>query len=323
MELISGQPATLAVLDSDGRVAAGVKLVLSSGEVVATDESGRAHFLAPPDAGVMFARIVGSEVREAVRETADVLPRDADAARGSQIVATPKLVSLQSQIVIRGRGFQGDADRNRVTLSGKNVLVLASSPVELILAPPVNFDPGTAAFTVGRGANQTSAEVTLVQIVPSNSGDQQIQRGKKVRILLRVQGTSEPVQLEVRNLSPQIVQLPHGDELSVRTSGGPDNSAAVEIKGKSAGAFSFSVSLENNMPGTNVPVARDFLATAQKIAPADATKRIRHMLKNLRGGNANAAAARKELRKIPESAGAGDFQALMRAAGRALGGDPE
>lgn len=317
MELIAGQPATLAVLDSNGHVAAGVRLVLSNGELVTTDESGRAHFLAPPDGGVMLARIVGGEIREAT----DVLPRDADAAGGLQITSLPKLASLQDRIVVRGSGFQGDADRNRVSLSGRGVLVLASSPMELILAPLANFAPGAAAITVGQGAGQTSAEVTLVQIVSSNSGDQQIQRGKKNKVRLSAQGTSEPVQLEVRNLTPQIVQLPHGDETAVRTSGGSDNSAAVEMKGKSAGAFSFSVSLENSLSNANVPVARDFLEAARKIAPADAAIRIQHMLKNLRDGNADGAAARKELRKISGSADSRDFQALLRAARRALDGD--
>jgi hypothetical protein len=316
-ELIAGQPATLAVLDSNGHVAAEVKLVLSSGEVVTTDESGRAHFLAPPDAGVMFARIVGSEIREA----ADALLRDIDAPAGLQITAAPKLASLQNRIVIRGSSFQGDADRNRVSLSRRSILVLASSPVELILAPLANFAPGTAALTVGQGAGQASAEVTLVQIIPSNSHDQQIQRGKKIKVLLSVRGTSEPVQLEVRDLTPQIVQFPHGDETTVRTSGGLDNSAAVEMKGKSAGAFSFSVSLENNLSNANTPVARDFLEAALKIAPADAEGRIEHILKNLRDGNADGAAVRKELRKISESAGSRDFQALLRAARRALYGD--
>jgi hypothetical protein len=294
-----------------------VRLVLSNGEVVTTDESGRAHFLAPPDAGVMFARIVGSEIREA----ADVLPRDTDAADGLQITSLPKLASLQDRIVVRGSGFQGDADRNRVSLSGRSVLVLASSPMELILAPPANFAPGTAALTVGQGAAQTSAEVTLVEIVSSNSGDQQVWRGKKTKVLLSVKGTSEPVQLEVRNLTPQVLQFPHGDEMSVRTSGGSDNSAAVKMKGKSAGGFSFSVSLENSLSNANVPVARDFLEAARKIAPADAAIRIQHILKNLRNGNADGATARKELRKIPESAGSRDFQALLRATQRALDGD--
>jgi hypothetical protein len=317
MELVAGQPATLAVLDSDGHVAAGVRLVFSSGEVVTTDESGRAHFLAPPDAGVMFARIVGGEIREA----ADTLPRDADAPAGLQITPAPKPASLQNRIVIRGSGFQGDADRNRVSLSGRSVLVLASSPVELILAPLANFAPGRAALTIGQGAGQTSAELTLVQIISSNSGDQQVRRGKKIKVLLRVQGTSEPVQLEVRNLTPWIVQFPHGDEMSVRTSGGSENSAAVEMRGKSAGAFSFSVSLENNLLNANMPVARDFLEAALKIAPADAASRIQHILENLRDGNADGAAARKELRKISESAGSRDFQALLRATRRALYGD--
>src|SRR5579872_7568579 len=74
LELVSGRPATLAVLLADGRIAAGVKLVLSNGEVVTTDESGRAHFLGPPDARILIARILGTEMRAA----ADVVQKEED-----------------------------------------------------------------------------------------------------------------------------------------------------------------------------------------------------------------------------------------------------
>src|SRR5580704_15781782 len=65
-KLVAGQPGTLAVLDADGRLAPDVTVELgpqqntSQGKVqrVTTDITGRAFFTAPPQGGVIFARVL-------------------------------------------------------------------------------------------------------------------------------------------------------------------------------------------------------------------------------------------------------------------------
>lgn len=315
LELMAAQPATLAVLKANGHVASGVKVVLSNGEGVTTDESGRAHFLAPPDAGLMFARIPGAEVREA----ADVLPQGSSSG-SLQVTRIPKFISPESRFAIRGSGFQGDADRNRVEIGEKALLVLASSPVELIVIPPVGALPGPADLVTAEGTTEVAVPITLVDVA-SDASDVQIHRGKKVTIVLRARGTSESLDLEVRSLSPRVAQFARGDEVRVRTTGGSDNSAMIQLKGLSAGPFSFAVSLEDTSATIDSPVARNFLEAAREIAPPDAANRVEAILKELQGDTVDAAKLRNEVQSIPSQNEPSDFQALIRCALQALAGE--
>jgi hypothetical protein len=315
LELVAAQPATLAVLTANGHVAPGVKVVLSSGEVVTTDESGRAHFLVPPETGLMFARIPGTEAREA----ADVLPRGSGSG-SLQLAQIPTVVSLENRFAVSGGGFQGDADLNRVEVAEKAILVLASSPVQLIVMPPASAPPGPASLVLIEGTTEIAAKITLVDVVSSGSSDRQIRRGKKTTILLHLRGTAEPVDLVIRDLSPQVAQFPHRNEVSVRTTGGSNNSAIVLLKGISTGSFSYAVSLENTSTTANAPVVRDFLEAARKIAQPDVANRLGAVLKELRAGSVDVVKARNGLQGVSNE-GSADFQALIRAARRALAGE--
>lgn len=312
LELIAGHPATIAVLTADGHVAPGTKVVLSSGEVVTTDESGRAHFLAPPDTGVMFARIPGTEVREA----ADVLPQ-ASSDGSLQVTQIPKMVSLENHFAISGHGFRGDADRNRIAMDGKAIFVLASSPVQLIVMPAANLPPGQASLTITEGVAETVTDVTLVDIVSLSSSNPRIHRRRKTEIVLLARGTEKPLDLKILNLNPQTVELAQGGEAYVRTTGGPDNSAVLQLKGETAGSFSFAISLESVLDQANAPVARDFLEAAQKAAGPDIANRIGKVLRRFHGKNIDLTEIRSDLRQMPAS-GSTDFQALIRASLRAL-----
>lgn len=316
LEMVAKRPATLAVFDATGHVAAGVEIVLSDGETVTTDESGRAHFLAPPDAGVMFARIVDSQIRDA----ADVLEqRVSPSVPDLQISAAPKIASLKERIAIRGRGFQGDADQNRVTLDGRPALILASSPVELIIAPPVNLAPGSARLILREGKEKVTREIAFVQVSSSISSSAKIQRGRKFKMVLRVNGTAEPVQLNVTNMSPGTVQFSKKEQIRVRTSGGADNSARITAKGIGVGAFWYSAKLVSGTGEANLPVARDFLEAARKAGSDDLEKRIRKILRKLKTAK-TAGDAQVELRKLQGRAGVSGLQALIQAVRRALCG---
>ncbi|HKF52499.1 MAG TPA: hypothetical protein VKB26_09320 [Candidatus Acidoferrales bacterium] len=316
LELIAGQPATFAILTADGHVAPGTKVVLSNGQVVTTDESGRAHFLVPSDTGVMFARISDTEVREA----ADVLPQ-ASSDSGLQATEIPKMVSIENHFAIGGNGFQGDADRNRIAIDGKAVFVLGSSPVQLIVMPAANQPPGPAKLTITEGLAETVTDLTLVNIVLMNSSNAEIHRGSKMEIVLLARGTEEPLNLKIQNLNPQTVQLAHGSEAYVRTTGGPGNSALLQLKGENAGSFSFAIGLESPSAEANVPVARDFLAAAQKAAAQDMTNRIEKILRRLRGKNIEVVKIRNDLQQMLAQHGSDDFRALIRASLRALHGE--
>lgn len=316
LELAAGQPATLAVLGPDGRIAPGVKLVLSSGEVLTTDESGRAHFLQPTGAGIMYARIEGTQMREA----ADVMPQ-AESSVGLQISRMPRFAALQDHFSISGRGFQGDADQNRVKMSDQRILILASSPLQLIAVPPAKSVPGPSSLLIMEGTTEISVNLSLIDLATEDFDSPRIRRGKKASVRVHALGTAEPVDLLVQNLTPEVVEFPHGNEQRVSTAGGADNSAAVLLKSIARGSYSFRVSLEDTSMGVDAPVARDFLETAAKIAEPDASSRVAAVLRELRSGRVDAVKLRQELDGILAQGGSEDFQALIRGARRALAGE--
>ena len=313
LELVSGRPATLAVLSADGRTVAGVKLVLSHGQVVTTDESGRAHFLAPPDTGILMARIPGTEIRAA----ADVLHRPT--AEKLEIAAAPAMVALKERFTIAGNGFQGDADRNQVELDGKRTFVLAASPAELVILAPSKAVPGSVRLTVKTGESEASAQTALVDVLPDTIRDT-VRPGKKGKLVLHLTGTTQLVGLDVRNMSPEIVAFKHGDRAHVRTSGGTDNSATIEVKGLRAGDFSYAATLEPEAQSANVQATRDFLQAADKLATGDEKRHIGNILAKMRPGHVDIREARKEFARITAANSSSDLQALIRAAGEALNG---
>ncbi|HLJ40578.1 MAG TPA: hypothetical protein VKT50_03725 [Candidatus Acidoferrales bacterium] len=314
LELVSGRPATLAVLSADGRIAAGVKLVLSNGEVVTTDESGRAHFLGPPDAGVLIARILGTEIRAA----ADVRPKE-DAMK-LEIAKVPAVAAIKGQLGIIGHGFQGDADRNRIDLGGQSAFVLAASPKELVILASSPTSPGHAVLSVKVGTLEASTDISLVDVVPDPIQDR-VSAGKSGKFVVHIRGTTQPVDLEVQNASPEIAELKHGDHEHLRTSGGANNSATFAIKGTHAGEFSYVVRLEHELGLANVQASEDFLQAAEKLAEGDEKRHIGSALSKLRSRNADVRGARKEFAKIAASNSSSDLQALIRAAGEALNGE--
>lgn len=311
LELVSEQPATLAVLAADGRIVAGVKLMLSNGAVVITDESGRAHFLGPPDAGVLIARILGTEIRAA----ADVVQKK-DATK-LEIAEVPAVAGIKDQITIIGNGFQGDADRNRIELGGKSAFVLAASPQELVILASPETVPGNRLLSVKVGRLEASSDISLVDVFP-DAMQGRVSAGKSGQFVIHVRGTTQPVDLEVENMSPEVAKFKHGDREHFRSSGGADNSATVAIKGTHPGEFSYAVSLKPQRGPANVQASEDFLEAAEKLAGGDERRQIGSALSKLRSRNTDIRRVRKEFAKITAANSSSDLEALIRAAGEAL-----
>src|SRR5271155_5522684 len=61
--IVSGDRATLAVLDVNGRLTPGVGVVFSNGDHLTTDTTGRALFVAPLNPGTISANISGRSGR--------------------------------------------------------------------------------------------------------------------------------------------------------------------------------------------------------------------------------------------------------------------
>src|SRR5579859_5316402 len=129
--MTSGERATLAVLDVNGRLTPDVTIQFSNGDKVKTDATGRALFVAPLNQGALFASIVGRPGRVATA----ILPAGSGES-STRVESAPHFASLVDRFEIAGNGFCGDADKNSVSVGGQPAFVLASSPNALTVLPP-------------------------------------------------------------------------------------------------------------------------------------------------------------------------------------------
>src|SRR5882762_8178883 len=130
--IVSGERATLAVLDMNGRLTPGVTVNFSNADRLTTDATGRALFVAPLNPGVIFGSIAG----RAGRVATTILSPSGAASTSIEISSVPRVASLTDRFEIFGKGFCGDADGNQVTIAGQPAIVLASSPTALVVLPP-------------------------------------------------------------------------------------------------------------------------------------------------------------------------------------------
>src|SRR5438093_11102639 len=130
--IVSGERATLAVLDVDGRLTPGVTVNFSNGDRLKTDATGRALFVAPLNPGVIFGSIAGRTGRVA---TTILSPGEA-ASASIEFSSVPRVASLTDRFVVFWKGFRGASDSHRITIAGQRAIRLASSPASLIVLPP-------------------------------------------------------------------------------------------------------------------------------------------------------------------------------------------
>ena len=238
-KMVSGDRATLAVLDVNGRLTPNVAIDFSNGDKIKTDATGRALYVAPLKQGPLFASIVGRPGRV---KTAVVSPQDA-AASGVEIAMAPLTASLRDRFAITGGGFCGDADKNDVTVGGKKALVLASSPLALQILPPIDQEPGTARVAVSCGKQTIGSFSTAFLSLELQADRASLAPGQKRTMVVRVRGTGEKVRLEARNLAPEVVELEGGNPLRVSSTGGEDNDAKFQIVGRNRGRILISIRL--------------------------------------------------------------------------------
>jgi hypothetical protein len=237
--MVSGDRATLAVLDVNGRLTPGVGVVFSNGDHLTTDTTGRALFVAPLNSGVISAAISGRPGRV----YATILTPTEAASSTIEISAAPRIASLSDRFELLGRGFCGDADANRVTIAGQAALILASSPTSLVILPPADLDPGTASVEVGcakRDAPSFSIKFVALTLEADSSP---LAPGDHRTLTVRVRGTTSKIPLEARNLSPDIAELSGGNPAHVSSTGGTDNSAQFQLVGRQRGSFVVSIRL--------------------------------------------------------------------------------
>jgi hypothetical protein len=238
-QIVSGERATLAVLDGSGRLTPGVAVKFSNGDQLTTDATGRALFVAPLDPGVLFASIAGRPGRV---PTVVLSPAEATAS-SMEISAAPSVASLTDRFELLGRGFCGDADANQVTIGGQPALVLASSPASLVILPSIDLEAGEAKAEVSCVKRQAPPfTITLVEL-ELQADSSPLKPGERRTLSVRVHGSAAKVSLEARNLAPAIAELSGGNPALVSSAGGAENVGRFHLLGLKNGSFAISIRL--------------------------------------------------------------------------------
>lgn len=232
-----GDRATLAVLDVNGRLTPGAKVLLSTGERIRTDTTGRAAFVMPSEPGILYASLAGRPGRIPIRVVS------AGDSASLTVQSAPRFANLADRFELSGNGFCGDADANHVTAGGLPALVLAASSRSLVILPPPDLDPGPARVTLACGSRlPVSFSVSFVSLelaAPAES----LAPGERRELLVRVGGTQERIALEARNLAPEVAELAGGTRVRLSSAGGAENSARLEIVGRKRGTILVSIRL--------------------------------------------------------------------------------
>jgi len=313
--LLTAQQATLAVLDTAGRLVPSAVVEFSGGERVTTDSTGRALFTAPSDPGILLARLPGRLGRASATVGAPT-PSPPD---GVQVLDYPAVITLDDRFVVEGAGFHGNANSVQVMLANQPALVLASSPLSLVLLPHPGLKPGPAQLVIevaGRSPGPVPLTLVSLNLLPLENA---LKPGEKGVLRVRVRGTDQRLPIEARNLTPETISFQRGDILRVTSSGGAVNDALLEIQALKAGDFSVTARLIPGVSGLpDVESARQKLIAARQLAPEEWLDRINRLIRRIERDPQDALKVRDELEKMLAENPPGEFGSRLEAAWRAL-----
>jgi hypothetical protein len=239
-KLVSGERATLAVLDLSGRLTPGVTVNFSNGDALSTDASGRGLFVAPLNLTTIYGSIAGR-----AGKVASTIVGAAESPSNSMAVElAPRVVSLSDRLEVSGHGFCGDADSNHVTMGGVTGLVIASSPAFLAVVPSPEQAPGLASVEIACGQKKAAAFSVVFVNLELEASNEPLAPGEHREVTVRIKGSTAKLHLEARNLAPDVADVSGGGKtVRVLSSGGPENLAKFELIGKKKGSFVISIRL--------------------------------------------------------------------------------
>ncbi len=244
--LVEGEPATLSVLDTSGHLIPHAAINFSDGSHTETDVTGHAFLTAPLTPSALIARVT---LRPEIMAYTVVLPHSTP--EKTEILSVPPLVSIHDPFEVLGAGFHGDASGNHVTFHDKPAIVLASSPAALVILLDPRGEPGTWKLSIHSKGPEVWSSLAALS-VEFNLASDRIVPGMKTKLTVRVRGTDQPQVLDVENFAPEVLQFAHADTERVRTRGGVDNSATLEVRAVRAGDFSFRVRIISAEKGRRI-----------------------------------------------------------------------
>lgn len=313
--LIAGQPATLAVLDAEGRLLPGARVEFSGGEQLTTDGTGRVTFTAPEQPGVLFVRLAGSSAGA----SSTVFAAREDAPGGLRLLRYPRICALSDRFTLSGNGFRGEADRNRIQLGGQPAVVLAASPESLVVLPSPRADRGPAELVLEVDGERAAPVVVTLVVLELASGRNRIRPGERAEVVVRVRGSEQRLELEARNLTPEVVSLLGGDTQRVTTRGGPANTAVVNVEGRRDGEFELRVRLMPPPAGMpDVEAIRRTLLEALLAAPPEWAPRVEALVRMLDDERRDLRRVQLEIERMLADHPEGELGRKLEAAWRIL-----
>ncbi|HKM91133.1 MAG TPA: hypothetical protein VJX29_11005 [Candidatus Acidoferrales bacterium] len=313
--LVAGKPATLAVLDALGRPAANVTVNVGGGVMLTTDATGRAELTAPDSQGVLRAALPDGTAEA----SATVIAAAAEETPGLRVDLGTRTLLLRDRFTIRGAGFHGVADENRVVLAGQPAAVLAASPVALVALPNPRTALGETQLVVeSSGLTATTSPVSVISLELSSDKGKGLP-GEMGEVRVTVRGTDRPVDFEVRAEPEGRIEMARGNPSRGRTSGGASNAAAIAFKFRQPGEFFFEVrrvAEPLGLPDTDA--AQRELLEARHLAPRGWTKRVDRVLQLVAKHPQDVAEARDALEKMLAKKPEGEFGQHLEAAWKIL-----
>jgi hypothetical protein len=166
-----------------------------------------------------------------------------DGPGGVKVLSYPHVIAIHDRFTLEGSGFRGAADSNHVYLNDVPCLVVASSPVSIVVLPGPRVPVGDVNLQVtvtGMDAGNFPVSIVLLEFTgPAEA----VNAGSSGKLILHAHGTTEPLMLEVRNGSPGVIQLSKGNLQRLKTSGGDENIAPVDVKFLTGGNYSVTARL--------------------------------------------------------------------------------
>lgn len=256
-----------------------------------TDEVGRARFKAPDTEGAFLVKLPDSDAMAA----AAVVKAAPDSQ--FQMEQAPRFIALRDSFPVYGSGFRGEAEQDHVTVGGQTALVLAASPLSLAIVPAPETPIGTETIAI-EAAGRAQADTLSVVDLSFGTATGLILPGKKINVSVLASGTERPLTIEVRNLSPDTVQLPDDDAMIIKTHGGPENTAVFNMEGIAGGNFSLAANLASSSGAPDVVAARQFLQAAAALAAPPQRKRLIELSERIEKHPNEAEKVSEEVQKI-------------------------
>jgi hypothetical protein len=132
---------------------------------------------------------------------------------------------------------------------------------------------------------------------------------------VRAEGTERSLRILAENQTPGVLGFLRGNVQELRTSGGVNNSSAIEVEGIRSGDFSFHARL---LPPRDDAVAERYLRAALPLAPRDVQQRLKKLADRLARHPHDLEKLRRELEQVVSTTIAGDLRTLLESAAAAL-----